>query len=81
MVAMDDEIWDGHRMVDQATGQIAYRVRGARVCDVNGNVTVYRIRDNARVVDANNNELVFRIRDTGRVVDVNTNELRYRLKN
>lgn len=76
----DDEIWDGHRMVDQRTRQIAYRVRGRRVCDAKTNALVYRIRDNCRVVDARSNRLVFRIRDDGRVVDANTNELRYRLK-
>jgi hypothetical protein len=76
----DDEMWDGHRIVDERTRQTAYRVRGARVCDANSNALVYRIRDNSRVVDTNTNQLVFRIRDNGRVVDANTNQLRYRLK-
>jgi hypothetical protein len=49
----DDEMWDGHRMVDERTRQTAYRVRGARVCDANSNALVYRIRDNSRVVDTN----------------------------
>jgi hypothetical protein len=40
-----DEIWDGHRMVDQRTGQMAYRVRGARVCDANTNELRYRLKD------------------------------------
>jgi hypothetical protein len=38
----DDEMWDGHRMVDERTRQTAYRVRGVRVCDANSNALVYR---------------------------------------
>lgn len=70
----EDDVWDGYRMVDQETGQIAYRVRGRRVCDANTNATVYRIRDNVGVVDANSNQLVFRIQEDGRVVDAYTKE-------
>jgi hypothetical protein len=77
---MDEEQWDGHRMVEPNTGKVVFRVRGARVCDVNSGTPKYRIRNNDRIVDINSGQLVFRIRDSGRVVDPNSGQLRYRLR-
>ena len=53
---MSDERYDGSRLVDVATGQTKFRVRGARVVSGSGQ-TEYRIRDDGRVVDANSGQL------------------------
>ncbi|WP_255432058.1 hypothetical protein [Amycolatopsis sp. WAC 04182] len=41
---MDNARWDGHRMVDANTGQLAYRIRDERVVDANTGELAYRIR-------------------------------------
>lgn len=79
-VFMNEEQFDGMRLVDAQTGELRYRVRDSRILDARTGQLAFRIREGARVVDAATGNLVFRIRDGVRLVDANSGTLRFRLR-
>lgn len=79
-LAMNEDQFDGMRVVDAHTGELRYRVRGSRIVDARTGQLAFRIRVNERVVDPMTGQLAFRIRDGARLVDANSGTLRFRLR-